>query len=139
MAYRNVGNRVIGHQPIAENSTTKQHALGTIVQAEDPDLGSGEFIYLQGVASTVVGSAVLYNRSDNTTSLLAANDIGPVALAMSIFRQIRSSLTPASSSGLPINCSSGETKSSLFSLEDSFIFCSEKKTYSCSVGFTRWD
>jgi len=35
-------------------------APGTIVRADDPSYGSGEFIYLQGVANTVVGSAVIW-------------------------------------------------------------------------------
>jgi hypothetical protein len=34
--------------------------LGTIVRADDPVYGSGEFIYLQGVANTVVGSVVIW-------------------------------------------------------------------------------
>lgn len=73
----------IGVQRIDETSTTQNHALGTIVQAKDDTYGVGEFIYLKGVASTAVGSWVLYNPDDYTTSLLAANDIGPVAIAMS--------------------------------------------------------
>lgn len=76
---------VIGAQRISldETSANQACALGTIVQAADPTLGSGEFIYLKGVASTVVGSWVTYNAADYTTALLAANAIGPVAVAMS--------------------------------------------------------
>jgi hypothetical protein len=48
-----------------------------------PTLGAGTFVYLQGLAATAVGSWVTYNASDNTTALLAANAIGPVATAMS--------------------------------------------------------
>lgn len=73
----------LGHQPIASNSTTKNHPLGTIVQASDPTYGGGEFIYLQGVASTAVGSWVTFNADDFSTALLAADAIGPVAIAMS--------------------------------------------------------
>lgn len=58
-------------------------ALGDIIRAVDPVYGTGEFIYLKGVASTVVGSWVVYNTDDYTTTLLAANAIGPVAVAMS--------------------------------------------------------
>lgn len=75
--------QVIGSQPIADTETTRKHALGTVVKAEDPTYGAGEFIYLKGVASTVVGSFVLYSPDDHSTSLLAANDIGSVAIAMS--------------------------------------------------------
>lgn len=77
----------IGVQPIATTSTTQNHPLGTIIKAVDiasTAYGEGEFIYLKGVASTVVGSFVTYNMDDGTTALLAANAIGPVATAMSI-------------------------------------------------------
>lgn len=57
--------------------------LGFIAQAADPTLGCGEFIWLKGLAATAVGSWVTYNADDNTTTLLAANAIGPVAIAMS--------------------------------------------------------
>lgn len=73
----------LGLQPIAVTSTTKNHSFGRIERATDPTYGAGEFIYLQGVANTVVGSFVTYNMDDGTTTLLAANAIGPVAVAMS--------------------------------------------------------
>lgn len=73
----------IGLPPITDTDTVKKLDLGTIIDATDPVYGSGEFIYLKGVASTAVGSAVLFNQDDWTTSLLAANDIGQVAVAMS--------------------------------------------------------
>jgi hypothetical protein len=73
-------------QPIDETSTTQNHPLGKIVQAEDRGTnanGVGEFIYLKGVDSTAAGSWVTYNADDGSTALLAANAIGPVAIAMS--------------------------------------------------------
>lgn len=73
----------IGFQPIANTETDARVALGTIVRAVDPVYGAGEFIYLKGVASTAVGSWVTYNSDDFSTALLAANAIGPVAIAMS--------------------------------------------------------
>jgi hypothetical protein len=84
MAYL-VSNPIIGVQAIdvTETSAQKTVPLGTIVQGFDETLGAGEFIYLQGVASTAVGSWVTYNAADNTTALLAANAIAPVAVAMS--------------------------------------------------------
>ena len=82
MAYV-INTPIAGAQAIASNSTVQNHALGTIVRATDPTYGAGEFVYLKGVASTAVGSWVLYNPDDFSTSLLAANDIGPVAVAMS--------------------------------------------------------
>ena len=78
-----VTNPTLGFQPIASTDTTQNHPLGTRVQAHDSTYMVGEFIYLHGVASTEVGSWVTFNQDDNTTALLAANAIGPVAVAMS--------------------------------------------------------
>lgn len=73
-------------QAISDNSTTKKVALGTEIQAIDratTAYGVATFKYLKGVASTAVGSWVTYNADDFSTALLAANAIGPVAIAMS--------------------------------------------------------
>lgn len=78
-----ITDQVIGSQPIADTSTTQNHALGTIVRAVDPAIGEGEFIYLKGVASTVVGSWVTYSADDFSTALLTGDAKGPVAVAMS--------------------------------------------------------
>lgn len=78
-----INSQLIGAQPIAETSTVQRHPLGTIVTAWDETYGSGEFIYLKGVASTAVGSWVHYSMDDGTTALTAANGIGPVGVAMS--------------------------------------------------------
>lgn len=82
MSYR-INNPIAGAQQIADTSTVQNHPLGTIVRADDPTYGAGEFIYLKGLASTAVGSWVTYNNDDYSTTLLAANAIGPVAVAMS--------------------------------------------------------
>jgi len=81
-SYR-LNTTVIGTQAIATTSTTQQHPLGTRIKAVDATYGEGEFIYLKGLAATAVGSWVTFNQDDNTTALLAANAIGPVAIAMS--------------------------------------------------------
>ena len=73
----------LGMQRIDVTETTQQHPLGTRVRAEHETYGVGEFIYLLGVASTAVASWVLYSEDDFSTSLLAADDIGQVAIAMS--------------------------------------------------------
>lgn len=82
MAYTIV-EPIAGSQPIAGLDTTKRHALGSIVVANDPTYGAGEFIYLKGLDTTAVGTWVTYNMDDGSTTLLAANAIGPVAVAMS--------------------------------------------------------
>jgi hypothetical protein len=76
----------IGLQPINQTSTTQQHPLGTLIRAVDRGSnanGEGEFVYAKGVASTVVGSWVTFHEDDWSTTLLAANDIGQVGIAMS--------------------------------------------------------
>ena len=83
MAYVITGP-ILGTQPIATTETVQKHPLGLIVSGVDPVYGGGEFIYLSGVASTVLGSWVTYNPDDFSTTLLAANAIGPVGVAMSI-------------------------------------------------------
>lgn len=77
-----IGGRVV-EQAIDATSTTLKHPLGTRIRALSSTYGEGEFIYLQGVASTALGSWVLFNMDDFSTSLLAPNDIGDVAIAMS--------------------------------------------------------
>lgn len=88
MAYT-IQTPVLGMQPIANIDTTKNHPLGMIVTATDPTYGQGEFIYLLGVASTVVGSVVTYNGNSSGTptwqTALApatANLAQPLAVAM---------------------------------------------------------
>lgn len=99
MAYNPTENR-LGIQPIAVplaqttlyqvgQSTSfyaGQHKLGEILRAADPTLGGGEFIYLMGVANTVVGSMVTYNPATGVTALSPATTGSkipqPVAVAM---------------------------------------------------------
>lgn len=78
-----ISNPIIGVQQIAETSTTALHPVGFEVQAVDPVYGAATFIYAKGVVNTVVGSWALLAADDGSTSLLAANDIGPVGVAMS--------------------------------------------------------
>ena len=82
--FKNLGQTVY-NQAIDENSSTQQLPLGTRTEAVDKaatDYGVGEFIYLKGVASTVVGSVVLIDQDDFSTSLAVANDVGYLAVAM---------------------------------------------------------
>lgn len=82
MTWTPAGNFLL-NQAIADRSTTKKHELGTYVTCKDPTYGAGEFIYLKGVASASVRTWVTINMDDGTTTRLAANAIGPVAIAMS--------------------------------------------------------
>lgn len=76
-----ITNARVGMQPINVKSTTQNHPLGTIVHASDPTYGEGEFIYLSGVPSTVVGSWVGYAPGIGTTVLAVANGTYPLAVS----------------------------------------------------------
>lgn len=102
---------LLGIQPIAVTSTTKNHALGFIVEAVDSTLGQGEFVYLQGVASTVIGSSVVYDTVNYLTALapIGSNKPQPVAFAMSAnvanqfgWYQISGNASAVKTSGLAI-------------------------------------
>jgi len=82
MAYVILEERVI-NQAIAETSTTKQTNIGTRVKGFDPIYGEGEFIYLTGVASTVVGDLVIFDQYAGTSTRAVAGSRGPCAIAMS--------------------------------------------------------
>lgn len=75
-------------QDIDQTSTVQNNPLGLVVKARDISeataYGTGEFIYLKGVASTVVGSVVTYNEDHQTALLVQLAAVGPVAVAMSI-------------------------------------------------------
>lgn len=73
-----------GAQPIANTETVQKHPFGTIVKAIDPVYGEGEFIYLQGIGSTVVGSIVNYDAAWVTALHSSSLSVPrPLAVAMS--------------------------------------------------------
>jgi hypothetical protein len=89
MAFTPVEN-MLGIQPLGLSSTTQNHDLGTVIRARDPIYGQGEFIYLKGVASTIVGSVVTWGGvatgtpTFQTTLAPATANLGqPIAVAMS--------------------------------------------------------
>ena len=81
MTWTPAGNFLL-NQAIADKSTTKKHDYGTIVQCKDETYGSGEFIYMKGVASCAIRNWVTLNTDDGTTTRLAANAVGPCGVAM---------------------------------------------------------
>lgn len=89
MAYR-ITDQLLGSQKIADTSTVQNHPVGTIVRATDPTYGGGEFIYLKGVASTVVGSVVSYNTTSYTTVLGVTTERKPQPLAVSMSANVAS-------------------------------------------------
>ena len=82
MTWRTSDTR-IGTPVLTDTDTVAKLPLGTRIKANDPTYGEGEFIYLKGAANTAIGSWVTYNLDDNSTTLLAANAIGPVGISMS--------------------------------------------------------
>lgn len=74
---------MVALQAIDATETSATISLGTRVNAKHTTYGVGEFIYLKGVASTAVGSVVLINPDDWSTSLATANDVGKLGVAMS--------------------------------------------------------
>lgn len=81
MAYQSTENRIIP-QGIYDTSTTQLAPLGTLITAQDPASGEGEFIYLKGVASTAAGDLVIYDQRAGTTTRAVAGSRGPCAVAM---------------------------------------------------------
>jgi hypothetical protein len=83
----------LGLPAIGSSSTTALVDPGTIIRARDPIYGSGEFIYLLGVASTILGSAVTWGGNSSGTptfqtalaspSGTLANRAAPIAFATS--------------------------------------------------------
>ncbi len=75
----------VGAQAIDVTDTVQNLPLGTIVRAHSDTYGEGEFIYLLGVASTIVGAVVKYNATTWLTALITntGNQACSVAVAMS--------------------------------------------------------
>jgi hypothetical protein len=72
-----------GGPRLMETDTVQNFPFGFKVRAFDPIHGYGEFIYLQGVASTVAGSASPTIRHWVTTlDAATANDGSPIAFAV---------------------------------------------------------
>lgn len=81
MTFYSSDNR-LGTQDLSTTSTTQQHPLGTIVKGVDSTYGEAEFIYLLGVASTVVGSCAVWGTNGQTVLTTTATR-GPVGVSLS--------------------------------------------------------
>ena len=64
---------MIGAQPIGETSSTKRHPLGTVVQAIDPDMGEGDFIYVIASNSVAQYDAVAIKAGYKIAPLTITN------------------------------------------------------------------
>lgn len=70
-------------QTFDSDTTTVDTSAKTTILTRAFDSAGNEYIYLKGVASTIVGSVVTYDETA-TTALIVADAIGPVAVAMAI-------------------------------------------------------
>lgn len=87
-SYKIIGNPIdaaSGGKPqgISETSTTQNYALLTRVEGYDPVLGTGEFVYAKGVASTAAGDVVQLNPDGTTIRAAGGTAVGHVGVAMS--------------------------------------------------------
>lgn len=79
----NFTGTLVGAQPLETTDTVQRHALGTRVSAYSTTYGDAEFVYMTGVASTVVGDSVVFDEKAGTTVRAVAATRGPVGVAMS--------------------------------------------------------
>lgn len=83
MAAAKTGARIATLGLLTDVDTAARNPLGTRVQGTDATGNSAEYIYLTGVAATIVGSVVTYDHAGLST-LIVADASGPVAVAMAI-------------------------------------------------------
>jgi hypothetical protein len=81
--YKLSGGALASQGQPGEVHTTALNPLGMRCPGYDAIGNMGEYVYLQGVASTIVGSVVTYDEAGVST-LIAANAVGPVAVATAI-------------------------------------------------------
>lgn len=63
---------LVGTQPIGNVDTIQRHPLGLQLDGVDPVNGGGRFVYLKGVASTVVGSVVTWDAAASAPTFQTA-------------------------------------------------------------------
>ena len=73
-----------GGPRIMETDTVQNFPFGYRIRAVDPIMGFGEFIYLQGVASTIAGNVVNYNPFTGATTLNVPTTITNLPLAIAV-------------------------------------------------------
>lgn len=83
MGAQKTGPAMASSGALTDIDTVARHAFGTRVIGQDATGNSAEYIYLKGVTSTIVGSVVTYDDAGVTT-LIVADAVGPVAVAMAI-------------------------------------------------------
>lgn len=67
---------------VAEAHDKQMSPLGYIAKGQHMDGYGGEFMYAKGAADVAAGDWVVINTDDHSVTLLAANAIGPVGVAM---------------------------------------------------------
>jgi len=77
------GNAMAAASAPGTVDTTQKMPFNTVATGTDAVGGFAEYIYLKGVASTIVGSVVTYDEAGVTT-LLVTGAVGPVAVSLGI-------------------------------------------------------
>lgn len=72
---------VAGYPAIGSIGSTQAVPYGTMVEAVDPTLGAGTFIYAKGLSSTAAGDAVAINVSTGVTTRTVAATRGTIGVA----------------------------------------------------------
>lgn len=111
MAYQIVDP--LGMQAANDTSTTQRHPLGSRALAYDPSYGEAELIYLKGVAGTAVGSVVVYDAKNGTTTLAVAASKGPAAVALSANVASQYGWYAVKGSVVPVLCAAADAAGAL--------------------------
>lgn len=83
MAARLAGPNLAVLGKIGDIDSAARVPVGTVISGVDSFDGFAEYIYLKGVASTIVGSVVTFDNAGLTT-LIVADASGPVAVALGL-------------------------------------------------------
>lgn len=83
MAAQITGPALVVLGKVGDIDTTQRNPLLTLVAGVDSLGGYAEYIYLKGVASTIVGSVATFDQLGVTT-LIVADASGPVAVALAL-------------------------------------------------------
>lgn len=84
MAIQITGAPLVALGKPGDVDTVQRNPLGMVIQGVDSFGAQAEFVYLKGIASTIVGSVVTYDASTGVTALIVADMSGQVAVALGL-------------------------------------------------------
>jgi hypothetical protein len=83
MAGQKTGALLASVGNLTDVDTAARNPVGSRIAGTDDFGNYAEYVYLKGVASTIVGSVVTFDEA-GVTALIVANGKGPVAIAMAV-------------------------------------------------------